>query len=531
MRKKLFIICLSVMGFATQAQENLAHFKLLLIIRPNVNLPELSLVETTLSQEAIDAITFNYLNELPWLVDTMTGGMVSVETEVVVSQTPITFVGGDANGYYLTPEGCAEDIQTFSLPAQYDCIQVIYSLANLPHAAWGLTFPGSCFTAMTNYAGICTIENFTNSQDYYNRDIHVSEVFIHEWLHTLEYYYYDLIHATNMPSPGHLDAAQNLCYGTADHNLVEFYADHLTGTLYNYCEVPPIPLPAGSGFGPQAYQYPTPKELFAVINDSLIYSEDMRANNILLNPSFELLDVNNNPLNWETYYWFGTPIVFTTTHTEFTHENTSLYIKNEDMNLTYAYQTIAIEPNKQYMFIGDIKTQNVEAHETNHNIGAAFVLVNNWGSEWGYVDHIMGTHDWTRMVMLYHSQTHNSIRINCGMGYWSSAATGEVWFDNLWFGKISDIEMINSTSNITETPYSTTPIYLYKQNDQWVAENLNQQFNIMQIYDITGRLLKSVNIENANYITIATPDLPTGLLLLNFRGNKETTTLKFVNVQ
>jgi hypothetical protein len=242
MKKFLFITLLLITGYVLRAQENQAHFKMLLIIKPNVNLPEHSLIESTLSQEAIEAITFNYLDEFPWLVDSITGGMVTIETSVVVSERPVTSIGGDENDFYLAPEGCAEDIQEFSSSAQYDCIQVVYSLANLPTAAWGLTFPGSCFTPLTNYAGICTIKNLTDPQDYYNRNIHVSEVFLHEWLHTLEYYYYNLLHATNPPSPGHLDAAGSLCYT----NLVQFYADHLTGNMYNYCDDPPTPLP-GTG--------------------------------------------------------------------------------------------------------------------------------------------------------------------------------------------------------------------------------------------------------------------------------------------
>ncbi|MDR1345272.1 MAG: hypothetical protein LBK03_01020 [Bacteroidales bacterium] len=42
------------------------------------------------------------------------------------------------------------------------------------------------------------------------------------------------------------------------------------------------------------------------------------------------------------------------------------------MNFSGARQAIMLAPGEQYMFIEDIKTRNVEAHEGSHNTGVAF---------------------------------------------------------------------------------------------------------------------------------------------------------------
>jgi hypothetical protein len=522
-------ILISILSIgSTFSQNESKHFKLLLIIKPAVDLPEFSLSRTTISAESIAAITESYTIHFPKLTATITDSTVTIETKVVVSDKPIRAVAGNKSGAYLEPQNIVEDVAAYSFPGQYDCIQVIYSLASIPNIAWGLTFPGSCYSSEMNYAGICTIANFNSAADYRNPASNVHEVFLHEWLHTLEAYYYNVLGVTNPPEPGHLDAAGNLCYT----NLVKFYADHLNGTMHNYCVNPPAALP-GTGFGPKAWQYPSPREFYGAFNDETLEpSAGMVAENLILNPSFEKLDGRDMPQNWSTWKFFNDNAVSYSVDNQIkTHGIYSAHISNNpNMNLSSFNQEIKVEPNTTYVFMGKMKTKNVIAFEGSHNIGGAFILTHDLMG-WGTVNQIMGTNDWKRFAILYNSRNDNSVIVRNCLGHWSSAATGDAWFDDLFLVKLKDFELVASSiiDNIADKKAQNQNLVVYTTNHDIIIENLENNIEKIYLYDILGRMLKSVETSHQNKVIISADNLPKGILLINATGNKIFKTAKFVN--
>ncbi|MDR1758321.1 MAG: T9SS type A sorting domain-containing protein [Bacteroidales bacterium] len=552
MKKGIMLLIVCTMFVCTYAQEvkekPLAHFNLLLVIKPEFNLPQFDLVGTTLSSDKIEAITRSYLVHLPDLCSRISDSMVVLSTKVVVSPYAISQHHGDANDFLLYPEDVIEDIQQFSSPGEFDCIQFIYNLDGKVNAnAWGLTYPSFCFTSQMNYAGYCTIVDINSASDYANADHTVHEVFLHEWMHTLEQYYYNLLGVTRIPGGG-LDGAGGLGYTSDTYGRGEdetrffkglelFYRDHLLGTMYNYNEHSDMP---GTGFGPAAYAYPTPREVYSQLTNAFWKpAESTRANNLLQNPSFEEITPDSLPVSWVAdNRWFADhQHSWTTVSGTCTHGNRALYISATE-DVVFAVKQELVLENEAYILTFKIKTNQVEAHEGGHNFGAGMQTWDNHPDGYWYSNGpaFEGTQDWQRGGKLFKpNPEYPTTTIAAAIGNWSSAATGAAWFDDIILVKIKDFKgsIDSSTTAINSIlPDKSGNLKIYPnpaKNELKIENGEWKTGNKIEIYDLLGKLQQSsISNQQSSIQTIDISHLSTGMYLLRVLTPAGTIIKKFV---
>lgn len=270
MRKNcaLIVLLFSILTCHAQAEVPApVEFDLLLIIKPTGSIPELD-YSYTMTEEDIAAATKSYLEYFPALVTKLSKGTVKVNTTVKVSSRPVTTLSTINNSYWLSPGDAKEDVKEFTEIGQYDCVQTYYCLTGIGgDIMWGL---GSYdFFEEVNYAGYSAIvyrESFS-TPEYLNPDSYAHEIWLHEWMHSLEGFYYNVLGVRRPPHPAHLDAAEKLGY-TSDiiedsvcvNNLPIFYSHHLLGKFIDFTH--PLRPTIDGGFGPEAWKYGTPKQYY-----------------------------------------------------------------------------------------------------------------------------------------------------------------------------------------------------------------------------------------------------------------------------
>jgi hypothetical protein len=105
----------------------------------------------------------------------------------------------------------------------------------------------------------------------------------------------------------------------------------------------------------------------------------------------------------------------------------SVRISNPTPNDTAWTQTLTLQPDRNYLLSGWIKTDNV-AHTTQGvDAGANLCL---WGT-WQRSAPIIGTNDWTYVRLVFNSGPTGTVTIGARVGYWAGVASGTAWFDDL----------------------------------------------------------------------------------------------------
>ena len=95
-------------------------------------------------------------------------------------------------------------------------------------------------------------------------------------------------------------------------------------------------------------------------------------------------------------------------------------------------QTLTLEPNRNYLLSGWIKTEDV-AHTTQIvDAGANLCL---WGT-WQRTTALTGTNDWTYVRLVFSSGPVGAVTICARLGYSAGVASGTAWFDDL---RVSEI--------------------------------------------------------------------------------------------
>jgi hypothetical protein len=105
----------------------------------------------------------------------------------------------------------------------------------------------------------------------------------------------------------------------------------------------------------------------------------------------------------------------------------SVRISNPTPNDAAWTQTITLAPDRNYLLSGWIKTENV-AHTTQlMDAGANLCLFGTWNRTAA----VTGTNDWTYVRMVFNSGPTGTVTVCARIGYWSGAASGTAWFDEL----------------------------------------------------------------------------------------------------
>lgn len=90
-------------------------------------------------------------------------------------------------------------------------------------------------------------------------------------------------------------------------------------------------------------------------------------------------------------------------------------------------QTVAVEPNTNYLLSGWIRTEGVTDTLELVNAGANLCLYGTFDRSEG----VFGTKDWTYVSMVFNSGSRTQVEVGARLGFWAGTATGTAWFDDL----------------------------------------------------------------------------------------------------
>lgn len=90
-------------------------------------------------------------------------------------------------------------------------------------------------------------------------------------------------------------------------------------------------------------------------------------------------------------------------------------------------QVVVVRPRQAYTVTGWIKGENVGVAQGGGTVGASLSLMDTWM----HSDSFIGTFGWTKVTFDFLSGEHGTATIGCRLGYWSSLATGKVFFDDV----------------------------------------------------------------------------------------------------
>ena len=163
----------------------------------------------------------------------------------------------------------------------------------------------------------------------------------------------------------------------------------------------------------------------------LLHAPSARASgpNVLINGSFEEggdPSIPDAPAGWSRQA-FAPGASLTWESVVARDEFRSIRISNATPNDTAWTETVTLEPNRNYLLSGWIKTDDV-AHSTQVvDAGANLCL---WGT-WQRTAPITGTNDWTYVRLAFNSGPTGAVTVCARLGYWSGVASGTAWFDDL----------------------------------------------------------------------------------------------------
>ncbi len=175
--------------------------------------------------------------------------------------------------------------------------------------------------------------------------------------------------------------------------------------------------------------------------------------NLIQNPSFERGDANG-PAGWRPQTWGG--------RGEFEYATQgrsgkrSVMIASQE-GADIGWQTsVAVSPFSRYRLSAWIKTENVR---TTSGKGALLNLHNIQPLQ---TPPVSGTRDWTKVELLFDSESNDVVEINCLFGGWG-LATGTAWFDDLRLELISAKDMDPAVTINAASPREPISKYIYGQ--------------------------------------------------------------------
>lgn len=156
-------------------------------------------------------------------------------------------------------------------------------------------------------------------------------------------------------------------------------------------------------------------------------TEELKNNNLLKNPGFE--DGENN---WRSDSGGvkRTSIVKSPVRSG----KQALQISADWWDAARAIQTVAVKPNRRYLFSGWIKTDNIRFYERDKSGAHLFV-------EGGYRHrsaNVPVTADWTYYAVVFHSGDQKEVKIEPALGHFAGTVMGTAWYDDLCLIEIPD---------------------------------------------------------------------------------------------
>ncbi|MBN2536192.1 MAG: hypothetical protein JXB88_25145 [Spirochaetales bacterium] len=156
--------------------------------------------------------------------------------------------------------------------------------------------------------------------------------------------------------------------------------------------------------------------------------------NLIKNPSFELLDSEGNPKNWATHSWIKDDSVTrfeVDTKVAYTGSK-SVAVNNMKKNHGYYIQNVTVKANSFYRVTGWVRTENV-----GENLEGAGISVIDYFEVGG---DFRGTTPW-QFAELYISTGPDTshIEIMLQVGNYGAENTGKAWFDDISMIKVNSL--------------------------------------------------------------------------------------------
>ena len=165
--------------------------------------------------------------------------------------------------------------------------------------------------------------------------------------------------------------------------------------------------------------------IFAVLV-SLATPASAQRVNLLLNGSVEDGSFTTGPFGWTRQTFESSASL--TWDSDVAHDAVhSIKISADRPNDAAWIQTIALEPDTNYLLSGWVKTENVARTGQAVDAGANLCLYGTWSRTAA----VLGTTDWTQVRMSFNSGATGSVTIGARLGFWSGVTTGIAWFDDL----------------------------------------------------------------------------------------------------
>ena len=206
--------------------------KAILIVYRRIELPVGSpsprFAHTLSDGEIRDAV--ESFEQFPRLATELTGGLVSVDSEVAEAErtlTTLTPVGREQ--YWPSPDDVRPELDTLAPAGRYDSVFIFWPQTNLmtaasiPSPGWGLAIAAS---EWSNWATYATVANAHTDAWKVPK---IGEVWLHEWLHGVCGYYAEL----GYPMPdGDADGGARHGYERSpETGWTKYYRDLMTGNV------------------------------------------------------------------------------------------------------------------------------------------------------------------------------------------------------------------------------------------------------------------------------------------------------------
>ncbi len=176
--------------------------------------------------------------------------------------------------------------------------------------------------------------------------------------------------------------------------------------------------------------------------------------NLLPNASFEDA-AGDKPASWASQTWGGKG-VFEYAETGRTGKRCVAIASTDGADAGWTV-TVPVEPYAKYRLTGWIRTENVQAGTGR---GA---LLNLHNLQPAATRALTGTNDWTRVDLVFETEDHDSVQINCLFGGWG-LSTGKAWYDDLALELVSK-QPVGAPRIVIDAAKTGEPIskYVYGQ--------------------------------------------------------------------
>ena len=141
----------------------------------------------------------------------------------------------------------------------------------------------------------------------------------------------------------------------------------------------------------------------------------------VVNSSFE--DVEGNiPRGWTSGTWNGKAELAVDSTVAHSGRNSVRISSVEGADASW-YAVVPLRPYSKYRLSGWVKSENIEPGTGR---GASFTF---HGTDFRSQT-LVGTHDWTRLELVFDSGANDALRLNCLLGGWGKS-TGTAWYDDI----------------------------------------------------------------------------------------------------